>query len=56
MLRYGQTPKKQVPRPTFSKKLIKVSFAIQHTLHFATNITTIYHCKAKAILPNKYFF
>jgi len=23
MLRYGQTPKKQVPRPTFSKNLLK---------------------------------
>ena len=48
MLRYGQTPKKQVPRPTFSNNSLKCLFA--------TNITAIYHCQAKAILPNKYFF
>jgi len=33
-----------------------MSFAIKNAYHFATNITDIYHCKAKAILPNKYFF
>jgi len=33
-----------------------MSFSIKLANHFATNITAIYHYKAKAILPNKYFF
>ena len=56
MLRYGQTPKKQVSRPPFIKNRLK--FLLQHYRIFIMPITlmvpVIY--KATVILPNIQFY
>ena len=53
MLRYGQTPKKQVPRPTYSKNSLKCLLLYNIRIILLKILLLSNIAKQKAILPNK---